>query len=227
MMTESSEDFIERNCQIVKERMVDQMIHSLNLGKKLVEKELDNGLLNFIFKPVIMAFYDYWSQNDAKHGTMKQIQVTLEAGKKLIQNGCSEQSFKEIFNQYFPKYLRYDQTTRQCYKNHPNFERLKEIAMKTFENYLKELASLLSVKEEVKDYPELCKKAFITKEKAREKLLNQLKLTEESIKIVEEDPSILKVPVGRRVIIRVLRKGFDLTKKEFIDSISEIYELND
>jgi len=105
---------VERNSEIVKERMIQQMEETLRKGRKLIDTELDTGILNFIVRPVVKAFYDYWAQHDARKGTLKQIDITLDAGKQLLLNGNSEESFNRIVNEFFPKYLKGDQVTYQC-----------------------------------------------------------------------------------------------------------------
>jgi hypothetical protein len=215
--------YVDRNLEIIKERMINQMEESFNLGRKLIDSELDTGMLNFVVKPVVKAFYDYWSQHDARSGTVKQIQVTLNAGKEIILKGDSETQFQEVFDKTFPEYLKGDQTYRQCSKRHKNYERLKEVAKNTYLNYLKEVIMLLKVEEEVDDYGDLATYAFKTKEEAKKILINQLEYTDKAIHIVEEDPSILNVPFGRKIILKTLRKGFEVSKKEFLFAIDDTY----
>jgi len=214
---------IERNYQLVKQRMIEQMENSIKLGRRLIDTELDTGLLNFIIKPIVKTFYDYWSKNDAREGTLKQINITLEAGKKLLLNGGSNEIFNEILNDFFPKYLEADQTTRQCSRDHKNYEKLKNVTKQTFINYLKELVKLLDIKVEVENYGDLCREAFPSKEVAKQNLMKQLDFTDQSIKIVEEDPNILKLPVGKKIILKALRKGFEQTKQEFTKAINDTY----
>ena len=64
--------------------MIKQMDISLNFGKSLIDSELDSGVLNIIVKPIVKSFYKYWSDNDAKVGTLEQIRVTLDSAKKLL-----------------------------------------------------------------------------------------------------------------------------------------------
>jgi hypothetical protein len=51
----------------------------------------------------------------------------------------------------------------------------------------------------------------------------QLDYNEAGISLVEEDESILKVAAGRDIITRVLRKGFEHTKKALIEDLDEIF----
>jgi len=216
-------NYLERNYDIVKQRMIQQMENSIVLGRNLIDTELDTGILNFIIKPIIKTFYDYWSKKDVREGTLKQIDITLEIGKELLMNGNNDPNFNRIVEESFPKYLDADQASRNCSHSHKNYERLKQVANETFINYLKEVVKFLDVKEDVEDYGDLCRVAFNTKEVAEQNLMKQLEFTERGIKIIEEDPSILKVPVGRKIILKTLRRGFERTKAEFIKSLNETY----
>jgi len=204
--------------------MIQQMENSIALGRKLIDTELDVGIFNFLIKPIVRAFYDYWGSHDVKSGTLKQIELTLNSGKELLQIGNTQTNFDTIINKNLQSYLDADQTTRQCNKDHKNYERITTVAKETFINYLKEVVLLLNVKEDVVDYGDLCRIAYKSKELARKNLFNQLNFTERGIRIVEEDPSILKVPVGRKIILKALRRGFEITKKEFIKGLNDTYD---
>jgi len=217
-------DYIQRNYQLVQERMIEQMEESLKFGRKLIDSELDAGWFNFVVKPIIKAFYDYWTEHEAKVGTLKQINIALESGKELLLNGNSEEGLKKIVEKNFPKFLKYDQTTYQCDKTHKNFPQLEEITRNTFINYVKKVVKFLQVEEEVDDYGDLCRSAFENKDFAKKNLMKQLEYTDQSISLIEKDLSILSVPVGKKIIIKALRKGFEETKKEFIKAINETYD---
>ena len=217
-------DYIERNYHLVQERMIEQMEESLKFGRRLIDTELDAGWFNFVIKPIVKTFYDYWTQHEAKVGTLKQIEIALESGKELVLNGNSEEGLNKVVEKNFPKFLKYDQTTYQCDKNHKNYPQLEQITRETFINYVKKVVAFLQVEEKVNDYGDLCRSAFKNKEYAKENLMKQLEHTDESITLIEKDPSILSVPVGKRIIIKALRKGFEETKKEFIKAINETYD---
>ena len=199
------------------------MENSIALGRKLIDTELDTGFLNFIIRPIVKTFYDHWAQNDVRSNTLTQINLTLDAGIELLKNGVSDDVFNKVVEENLPKYLKADQTHLQVVKGHKNYNRLRQVAKETFINYLKEVIKLLDIEEDVKDYGDLCRIAFQSKEIAERNLLKQLDFTDKGIKIVEEDLSILKIPVGRRIIVKTLRKGFIETKKEFIKSLNETY----
>jgi hypothetical protein len=217
-------DYIERNYNLIKERMILQMENSIKFGRTLIDTELDVGILSFVIKPIIKTFYDYWAKNEAKIGTLKQISITLDTGKELVINGNSEDKFNQLVEENFPNYLRADQISYQCNKFHKNYKKLIEITKATFVNYLKQVKIFLNVEENVNNYGELSRAAFKTKQLAKETLSRQLEYTNQCISLIEEDPSILSFSIGRKIILKALRKGLEGTKTEFFNSIDETYD---
>lgn len=217
-------DYIERNYKILEKRMIEQMETSLNYGRDILDSEVDAGSLNFVVKPIVKSFYKYWSDKDAKVGTLEQIKVTLDSAKEFIKNGDnSKEQLERIINKNFHIYLENDQTDKQCKKDHQNYNILKQVTKKCFETQVEESILLLNIKESIKDYNELSRAAFKTKEKAYQALKRQLDYNEEGIAIVEQDDSILKFLLGRATILKVLRMGFELTKKNLIEELDEIF----
>jgi len=217
-------DYIERNYKILEKRMIEQMETSLNYGMSLIDSELDTGALNFVVKPIVKSFYKYWSDNDARKGTLAQIKVTLDSAKELVKNGdSSKEQIEKVINRNFPIYLENDQTEIQCRKNHQNHKKLKVVTKKCFITQIEESILFLNIKDNVNNYNELSRAAFKSKEKAYHALKRQLDYNEEGIAIVEQDDSILKVPFGKNIILKVLRAGFELTKKNLIEELDEIF----
>ena len=216
-------DYLERNYKILEQRMIVQMEISLNYGKSLIDSELNVGALNFIVKPVVKSFYKYWSDKDARIGTLEQIRVTLDSALRIVKDGASNELFEKVLSKYFPIYLENDQTDRQCKKDHKNYPKLKDITKKCFIAQVEESILFLKVKEEISNYNELSRAAFKTKEKAYQALKRQLDFNDVGISIVEEDDTILKVPMGKNIILKVLRKGFELTKKQLIEELNTIF----
>lgn len=216
--------YLNRNYKIVEKRMIEQMETSLNYGKELIDSEVDVGSLNFMLKPIIKSFYKYWSDKEAKKGTLEQIRITLDSAKEFIINGDgSKEHLDRIIVRNFPVYLENDQTDIQCKKDHKNYKILKEVTKKCFITQVEETILFLKVKEDVKDYNQLSRAAFNSKEKAYQALKRQLDYNDEGISIVEKDDSILKVPLGRNIILKVLRMGFEMTKKTLIEELDEIF----
>jgi len=217
-------NYIQRNYNIVEQKLIAQTDLSLEYGKNLIDSELNMGILNFVIKPIVKSFYKHWSDNEARVGTLKQIRIALDSAKLLVENGdISKEKFDDVIDRNFPIYLKNDQTDRQCKKNHKDYIKLKEIAKKLFISQVEECILFLQVKQEVKDYNELSIATFETKEKALQALMRQLDYNDEGIAIVEQDDNIIDVPAGRNIIVNVLRKGFELTKKKLIEELDFIF----
>jgi len=217
-------EFLERNYKILEKKMKDQMEISLDYGTSLIDSELDTGVLNVLVKPIIKSFYKYWADKDARTGTIEQIRVTLDSAKEFLLNGDgSKEQFDRIINRNFSIYLENDQTDRQCKKDHHNYNKLREVTKKCFITQVEESVLFLKVNDNIKDYSELSRATFKTKEKAFQALKRQLDYNEEGISIVERDESILKVPAGKKIILKVLRKGFELTKQKLLEELDEIF----
>jgi len=218
-------DYIERNYRILEQKMIDQMEEALGFGKELINKELDAGFLNFLIRPVIQSFYNYWCDNDVRAGTIQQIKVTLDCAKLLLNNNekGEGEKFENVIEQNYPNYLKGDQTFRQCKKNHKNFEKLKKNVKEAFQTQVQEAILFLGVTDDSNTYDNLVKSVFKTKEKALFSLTRQLNFNDMGIKIVEQDPSILKMPTGRNIILKVLRKGFEKTKQDLINRLENIF----
>ncbi len=216
-------DVLERNSRIIEKQMIYQMEESLAIGKRLIDKELDAGILNFIVKPILKTFYQYWSDHDARVGIIQQINITLECGKILIKNDRSKENFDNVIEEHFPEYLKGDQTSRQCKKSHRNYKRLKDITKQMFISQVQETILFLKVEKDITTYEDLCRAALETKEKAHEALARQLDYHEKAIQIVAEDPAILSIPTGKKIIVKVLQKGFIETKKGIIDNLNLYY----
>ena len=75
---------IERNYSILEKHLINQMEMSLNYGHNLIESELDAGIFNVLVKPILKTFYKYWSDKDARVGTLEQIK--LKMGNYLKNN---------------------------------------------------------------------------------------------------------------------------------------------
>ncbi len=215
-------DYVERNYNILKEKMLTQMENALEFGKELIDSELDAGVLNFVVKPVVKAFYNYWCDKDARTGTRKQIKLVLDLGKNLVQNGA-EANFDEVIENHFQDYLKGDQTYLRCKKEHKDFNKLRQITKQCFITQVEGAIKFLKVQDDAKEYDDLTRAAFKTKQEAYDALSRQLDYHDEGIKIVENSPDILDVPTGKGIIIKILRKGFEQTKKELIKSLNVVY----
>jgi len=218
-------EFLERNYKILEQRMIEQIEITLGYGQTLIDEEINAGILNVIVKPIIKSFYKYWSDKEARVGKLEQIRITLDTAKELVNNGdSSKEKFDKIIYENFPIYLKNEVTAGRCKENHENYQKLKEITKKSFISQVEESILFLSVrKEDITDYNDLSRATFNTKKTAYKALLRQLDYNEQGIQIVLQDDSILKVPVGKKVILTVLKKGFELTKRQLIEDLDSTF----
>ena len=219
-----NEEVLERNVKIVRKNLFRQMKASLDVGNKLIDEEL-NGL-GMLLRPIVKLFYNTLVRTDLETGTKNLINLTLKTTKDMILNGVELESdeFYQELDRIFPTYLKEDQTTRQCKKNHKNFPYLKENLKRTLKWQMIPMYRLLSVTDEnVTDYHSLCMVAFPTKEDCRSLLKNQLDSMNDGLVVIEQDLSILNIATAREVIMRVLRKGFDRKSEDFLSDIDNIY----
>lgn len=207
--------------------MIRQAETSLAFGSQLIEEDMSRGgfFSSMFVKPAVKFFYNYIAKKNLKKSAMEQLYVTLDAAKEVVERGIAAGTpeFDELVERYFPRYLANDSTVLYCKKGHRNFRKLKELTRKTFFSQIRQVVNLLCVELEADEYDDLIKLAFPTKKQAREALIEQLDFTDQGIAVVESDPSILDIPTGKDLILRILRKGFDRTKAQFLRDLEELY----
>ncbi len=218
-------EYIERNAELLGQRMMRIMRMSMDFGREIINQEIDVGLLNIIVKPIVKTFYNYWSNTEIYKGTIKQIKAVIDSAKDLIYNDDLKESLGEIIKEHFPIFFDGDSTSKRCKENHKNYKKLKEILYNNFIDKVKETVLFLKVnKDNIKSYEDLTKEVYETKENAYKALIKQLNFTDEGISVIESDTSIIKVPTAKDLIVRALRKGFEMTKKELINDLNSTYD---
>ncbi len=220
----TSLETINRNSELVKEHLLRQMRESLAVGKKLTGEECTG--LTFALKPIVLSLYSNLVQKDLEKGTIKTINQLLNLSKKMIVDGVemNNPEFYRRLNEFFPTYLKTDQTGRLCKRNHKNFKRLEENLRDTFEAQICSIIPLLKIEnKEIKNYYQLCRSAFVSVEECKTILKKQTDAMFNAQQIIKKDLSILDIPTARPIIFRILRKGFDIQVRNFGKAIDRIY----
>ncbi|MHA1820831.1 MAG: hypothetical protein ACTSU2_00790 [Promethearchaeota archaeon] len=212
--------YFERNVQFIKERMEKQIKDSLSRGNSYIDRELQNPLF-FLIRPAIKAFYNNITKPQLERGSKNNLKLCLEVAKEKIIN--PEIDLDELIDKYFNQYLKGDQTASALNKKHPNYPWFVENTRRIFKAQIIPLIKMLKCEEPASNYDELSVKTFKTPEIARKTLSEQLDLMYDGIKKIESDMSILNLPVGRDILINVLKKGFQDTRKELIGDIDVIF----
>jgi hypothetical protein len=221
-----NQELFKRNQELIKKRLEWQLEISLEKGRFSIDKEL-SGLFNILIKPLVKKFYEQVARKSMEEGSRKQIDVTLAASIEVamridddVDNNI-QKSIDDVANKYFLKYLVGDQTSRQLKKRHKNYGWVLENTKKVFKNQIEPLIKLLRCEsehnlsgEKITTYDDLAVATFKEREITRKALTNSLKLMDEGLKKIEQDPSILDLPVGRNILLKILRTGFQETWAE-------------
>ena len=160
-----------------------------------------------------------------EHMGKQTINDTLDLGKNLIEKKITKNSneFYQLLDTMLPRLLENEQTIQYCRKSHRNFKKLESAVKKIFENQVIPIVQLLMVEDaSIYDYPSLCK-AACTKSEIESLLTAQVNAMEESIKVIEEDLSILNVPIARDFVIRVIKEGIKIKRNSFFIELDQIY----
>jgi hypothetical protein len=199
---------------------------SMDNGRDIIDEEVDVGLLNIIVKPIVKTFYNYWSNTEIKTGIIKQIKAVFDCTRSLLNEDITEENFETAMGKYFPDFFKGDSTSKRCKENHKNYKKLKEILYNNFVDKVNEAILFFKVsKEDVESYEDLTREVYKTKEDGYKALIKQLNFTDDGISVIESDISIISVPTAKKLIVRALRKGFEMTKEELLRNLDSTYDL--
>jgi len=218
-----SQEILDRNVGIIRKELEFQTKDSLDVGNQIIDEEMSG--IEIIIKPIVKGFYGIIRKDLAKN-TLKQVNGTLKIARDTIENNWAPDSpeFKKYLEEKFPVYLKYDSTGNQCKKSHRNFPRLLENLKHTFEWQVRPLYVLLQVDTpDAKVYNDLVGKAFTNAAQCKEILEKQLTHMRYGLSVIEEDLSILDIPVAREFVFNVLKKGFKFKTDQFMKNIDDIY----
>ena len=214
------EILFSRNKKLIWDRLLNQIDVSLEKGNKYIDKEMV-GLQWIVIKPIVKLFYNSIKKKDMAEGTEKQIKLMMNAAEEIVRN--SEITIDDMVKKYYKQFINSDQTTRALNKNHRNYKWLVKNQTDVFREELWPLVELLKVeKENIDNYDDLAKAAFLTKEKTMGALLAQCTPMEKGLLKIKEDLSILDLAVGRDILYKVLWAGYKETIDDQIKNINKI-----
>ena len=198
---------------------------SMEFGREIIEEEVNAGLFNFFVKPIVRTFYNYWSNTEIRKGIIKQIKTVVDCAKSLLNATVPSKEFDNAIEDTFPDFLDGDSTSKRCKKTHKNYKKLEQNLLENFHDKIKEAILFLKADEDnVESYEDLTRAVYETKEMAYKALITQLNFTDDGIKVIETDLSILDVPAAKKLIVRALRRGFEKTKEELISNLDATYD---
>ena len=212
----------QRNIQLVRQRMIEQLETSLKKGSKYIDQEL-SGPNNILIRPIVKSFYDTFARPDIKKGSKGNLEICLDAGKESVLN--LDKDLETIIDKHFPEYLKNDQTAKYCNKSHKNYKWFVENTKNTFKVQVKQLVTVLQCDDpDIATYDQLMIACYQDPEIARQSLTDQLKYMEMGIQKIEADPSILNIVIGRDLILRVLKRGMKDTKDELLADLDVVFK---
>lgn len=225
MMVEAAT--LSRNYRLIEQKMKAQTTASLNYGSEIIEQDLKKqGFLTGLFvKPAVKFFYEHYAKNKLKKSAITQLYITLDTAQEIVERDLEEDepAFRGVIDTHFPDYLENDSNVVYCKSKHANYPKLERLTRETFISQVSRVVKLLKVEQPAETYDDLIQFTFETREEARDALMEQLNFTEAGIATVESDPSILDIPTAKKLILRVLRKGFEQTKTQFLRDLETLY----
>jgi len=198
------------------------MENSLDVGADALQEELSGT--GILLRPVVKKIYNTIVRGELRTSTKRIIGGIMKMCKRMIADDVEVDSeeFYGRLEKKFPDYLKVEATGQQCKASHKNFPKLKRNLKRTFEYQLKPVLHLLQVEKQVDEYGELCKEAF-DREELKYLLKSQTDSMKYGIDIIEQDKSILKLPAGKNLFLKVLRKGFNRKVEDFQKEIDKFY----
>lgn len=210
----------ERNARLIRKRLENQIGHSLEKGNKYIDKELA-GPFNFLVREGVKLFYNTIKKHDMAEGTRNQIDVVFKAAKEALLNPDME--LEELVNKYYQDYLKGDQTTRALRTSHRNYQWCVENLKVTFKAQLESIIPMLKCDaENITTYLGLTKATYKTRQATLKALFLQKDSMEAALRKIAEDKSILNLPMGRDVLFKVLKQGYDETWDELREEVTNM-----
>jgi len=218
-------NILNRNIEITKKNLISRMHKLLDILSNLLNSELSGGF-GIFFKTAFNFLYRILIQGSIRRDAEESIKDIITICIKVIKEDiCQDQKeFDDLLKEGFPSYMQYDSISRLGKKRHKNFPRIESELKKLFKWYVASTVTLLRVEDKtVSNYSELYRASYPTKREGLNREKEQFDILMEMLSIVEEDLNILSVPVSRKLLYRILMKGYLLTIDEIEKEITDIY----
>ncbi|MBN2156416.1 MAG: hypothetical protein JW776_10260 [Candidatus Lokiarchaeota archaeon] len=213
--------YLDRNTELVRKRLIEQVKISLDKGNKFIEKEMSSNLFVLV-KPIIKFFYNEVKRKDMESGSYKQIDLSIKAAKDVI---LEQISLEMAIERYFQQYLKSDQTYQTLKKHHKNYPKLVNNTKDVFREQVRPLIDLLqNDSENITTYENLAKETFKSKEKTLNALTGQFEFMEQGLKWIKEDLTIINLPMGRDILYKILLQGYQETVNELVSETEAMYD---
>jgi hypothetical protein len=200
----------EKVKRIIRERFLSEIDLGFRHMEKYIRRKYFGGLL-----VLFMAIFSTYSRH------IKKLAVTQI---KLIFDTLD----REVDDVLVRKFSETDLAYVYLKKRHPNFPEIQEIIQESLIASRKPIKKLVSagLKMSAKHqltYDDIARTAYPKASDARKVLEERIEKGKEIYEIIKRDPSILNVPVGRHMILDVLRETLAYSKKRMLEDLMETY----
>ena len=200
----------EKVKRIIRERFLSEIDLGFRHMEKYIRRKYFGGLL-----VLFMAIFSTYSRH------IKKLAVTQI---KLIFDTLD----REVDDELVRKFSETDIAYIYLKKRHPNFPKIQEIIKESLIASRKPIKKLVSagLKMNVKHqltYDDIARAAYPKASDARKVLEERIGKAEEIYAMIKKDQSIINVPVGRHMILDVLRETLEYSKRRMLEDLKETY----
>ncbi len=213
------EDHVQANLKIIRAEMFQVLDQGLHALRDLIKKEFPD-FLHRVGMPII---YDFIVKGTLKKNTRKQIDVVL---KHALRYDGTLTTLETIVTDTFQEYYKYDITNQHCDHNHPKFPEVEEIIKLCYRARISSVGQLLQY-QGAKDYDELIRAVFKTKEMTRSALEEHYIITDKAIDLIEQYPELVRHDFFNKVYwarnIRIIRASYEYAQKYFLEKLDKLF----
>ncbi len=212
-------DHVRANMKIIRAEMYQVLDQGLDALRDLIKKEFPD----FIHKVGMPLIYDFIIKGMLKKNTRKQIDVVL---KHAIRYDGNINTLDALVEETFQDYFQYDITNQHCDHNHPKFPEVEEIIKLCYRARISSVWQL-SQYQGAKDYDDLIRNVFKTRELTRSALEEHYIITDKAIDLIEQYPELVRHDFYNKVYwarnIRIIRASYEYAQKYLLEKLDKLF----
>jgi hypothetical protein len=196
--------------RIIREKFLSEIDLGFRHMESYIRRKYFGGLL-----VLFMAIFSTYSRH------IKKLAV---AQIKLIFDTLG----RKVDDELIRKFSETDITYIYLKKRHPGFPEIQRIISESLIATRKPVKKMVSAGMKISakhplTYDDIARAAYPKVSEARKVLEERIEKGKEIYEIIKRDPSILNVPVGRYMILDVLRETLAYSKKRTLENLMETY----
>ncbi len=199
------------------------MFEILNQGLDALRDLIKKEFPDFLHRVGMPIIYDFVVKGALKKNTRKQIDVVL---KHALRYDGTLTTLDTIVTETFQEYYKYDITNQHCDHNHPKFSEVEEIIKLCYRARISSVGQLLQY-QGAKDYDELIRNVFKTREQTRMALEEHYIITDKAIDLIEQYPELVRHDFLNKVYwarnIRIIRASYEYAQKYLLEKLDKLF----